>query len=146
MASFMLTCQQLSQTSRQVGEEELFIAGVEVDLNLFGKAFFNGCAAIFNRLCVDQSLALFNQPAQATKVTSRAKVHALYVRDALSILRQHSYFVDFQLTDSDNQKWLWQRSFSMEKDREYIPVFKGATSTDAKDNNAVPEEQSAEDF
>eukprot|EP00969_Alexandrium_andersonii_P021719 950849-Alexandrium_andersonii.AAC.1 len=60
----MLTCQQLAQTALQVDEEELFVVGVEVNLNHFGKAFFNGHATIFNRLYIDQSLALFNQPVQ----------------------------------------------------------------------------------
>eukprot|EP00969_Alexandrium_andersonii_P226923 10020789-Alexandrium_andersonii.AAC.1 len=63
----MLTCQHMSQTSRQVDEEELFPVVVEVNLNHFGQAFFNGHATVFNRLYVDQSLALFNQPAQVTK-------------------------------------------------------------------------------
>eukprot|EP00969_Alexandrium_andersonii_P011550 502707-Alexandrium_andersonii.AAC.1 len=66
VASFMLTCQQISQTSRQGEEEELKTVSFEINLNHFGKAAFNGCATIFNRLYVGQSLAVYNQPVQVT--------------------------------------------------------------------------------
>eukprot|EP00969_Alexandrium_andersonii_P137445 6079412-Alexandrium_andersonii.AAC.1 len=45
MPSLHLTCQQLAQANLQKDDEELFIVGVEVDLNHFSRALFNGHAA-----------------------------------------------------------------------------------------------------
>eukprot|EP00969_Alexandrium_andersonii_P313331 13843798-Alexandrium_andersonii.AAC.1 len=122
----MLTCQQLSQTSRQRDEEEFFTVGFEINLNRLGKALFNGTATVFNRLYVDQSLAVYDQPVQVNKVTSCVKVRTKYVRCVLSNLRQHGYFADFQLMDADNQKGLWEHSSSMNKNKKYLPNFKVA--------------------
>eukprot|EP00969_Alexandrium_andersonii_P150403 6650967-Alexandrium_andersonii.AAC.1 len=107
MASFVLARQQLQSSTRQKDEEDLYTVGVEINLNHFAKNLFDGTVHIFNRLYIDQSLAFYNTPVPATRVTSRVKVQTAYVENVYSNLRQHGYFVDFQLLGFNKQKNLY---------------------------------------